>query len=259
MRNSSVVVAPIQRISPLDRQGLSRLARSGPSPEAPAPLMRWNSSKKRITLGSEASFKSVFIRASKSPRNRVPARSEEMSISKMRRSRIASFASEATTLCANPYTIELLPVPASPSNRTLPFRFRRSDWARLSISSSLPMMIGSLPHLARCVRSRPRLRSAGNRCMSGLGISSSSGSPERANANFSTSKPSPFITRIGMPSPSTKIASNRCRGSTRSFASFREMRSAIFKTALHLGVGTTSSPGSDELVEEMVALTRFRQ
>ncbi|MCY1296987.1 hypothetical protein D9M70_464080 [compost metagenome] len=76
-RNSWKVVEPMQRISPDDSRGLSRLDASITPPEAaPAPMMVWISSMKRMACGRlRSSLSSALKRFSKSPRYLVPASS----------------------------------------------------------------------------------------------------------------------------------------------------------------------------------------
>ncbi len=73
--NSSNVVEPTMRNSPAVSTGLMSVARSiVPPVVAPAPMVAWISSMKRI--GSWRVFsaaKTALKRSSKSPRNRVPA------------------------------------------------------------------------------------------------------------------------------------------------------------------------------------------
>ncbi len=74
-RNSWKVVEPMQRISPEDRTGLSRLEASITPPDAaPAPMMVWISSMNSTACGRlRNSLSKALKRFSKSPRYLVPA------------------------------------------------------------------------------------------------------------------------------------------------------------------------------------------
>ena len=80
-RYSLYVVAPMHFSAPVDSAGLSRLdASSVPPDAAPAPMIVWISSMKRIDFGLSANcFSTAFNRCSKSPRYLVPASSAPMS------------------------------------------------------------------------------------------------------------------------------------------------------------------------------------
>ena len=77
LRYSFSVVAPMQRSSPRDRAGFSRLPALGLPSVWPAPTMVCSSSMNRITLPSLAatSRSTAFRRSSNSPRNLAPASS----------------------------------------------------------------------------------------------------------------------------------------------------------------------------------------
>ena len=87
-----------------------------PPEVAPAPTMVWISSMNSTACGTfSRSAMTAFRRASKSPRNRVPASSDPMSRAKMRSSAKAGGASPSSTRRARPSAIAVLPTPASPT------------------------------------------------------------------------------------------------------------------------------------------------
>ena len=83
---------------------------------APAPTMVWISSMNSTACGIVSrSAMTAFRRASKSPRNLVPASSPPMSSAKMRRSANAGGTSPNSIRRASPSAIAVLPTPASPT------------------------------------------------------------------------------------------------------------------------------------------------
>ena len=116
-RYSSWVVAPMQRRPPEASPGLRILEASMEPPlVAPAPTIVWISSMNSTACGIAAkSAMTAFRRASKSPRNLLPASSAPMSSAKMRRSENAGGTSPSSIRRARPSAIAVLPTPASPT------------------------------------------------------------------------------------------------------------------------------------------------
>ncbi len=126
LRYSSRVVAPMQCSSPRARAGLSMLPASMAPSALPAPTTVWISSMNRMTPPSSCSisWRTAFIRSSKSPRYLVPAMRLPMSRDRMRLSRRPSGTSWLTMRWARPSTMAVLPTPASPMSTGL-FLVRR--------------------------------------------------------------------------------------------------------------------------------------
>ena len=152
--NSSCVVDPTTRSWPVVRTGLMSVARSiVPPVVAPAPTVEWISSMNRIGIGRLASaLMTALNRSSKSPRNRVPARSAPVSSEKTSAPSSRSGTSSPRSRVASPSASAVLPTPASPTNTGLFFRRRhRISIVRCS-SSARPISGSSSPARARSVR-----------------------------------------------------------------------------------------------------------
>ena len=108
-----MVVAPIIRNSPRANMGLSKLAASIEPPAFPAPSTKCTSSTKRIILPPAfcTSSNTARNRSSNSPRYLAPATSAPISNVRSLTSFIDSGTSPLSSLCANPSTIDVLPIP----------------------------------------------------------------------------------------------------------------------------------------------------
>mmetsp|Transcript_74056 Transcript_74056/g.176574 ORF Transcript_74056/g.176574 Transcript_74056/m.176574 type:complete len:218 (+) Transcript_74056:1683-2336(+) len=161
-RYSSMVVAPMQRSSPLASMGFSRFAASMAPSVLPAPISMCASSMKR-TMRPSASFTScntALRRSSNSPRYLAPLIRAPTSSAITRQDFKASGTSPMTTRCARPSTIAVFPTPGSPTRMGLFLVRLASTCTTRRISSSRPMTGSSLPLSASATRSRPYLDSA---------------------------------------------------------------------------------------------------
>ncbi|OQC49574.1 MAG: hypothetical protein BWX58_00676 [Deltaproteobacteria bacterium ADurb.Bin026] len=152
---SSIVVAPMQRNSPLARAGLSMFDASIAPCALPAPTIVCNSSIKRITVpaASSISLRTAFSLSSNSPLYLAPAsiapRSSESTFLFFN----VSGMSPLIILCANPSTMAVLPTPGSPIMTGLFLVLLESTCMTRLTSSSLPMTGSSLPLRASSVKS----------------------------------------------------------------------------------------------------------
>ena len=101
------------------------------------------------------------IRSSNCPRYLVPATTAVRSSVITRLSKRIGEVRCFTISCANPSTIALLPTPGSPINIGLFFFLRPKISLTRIISFSLPTTGSSLPSVAACVKSVPKLSSTG--------------------------------------------------------------------------------------------------
>ena len=165
VRYSSKVVAPMVCSSPRARAGLRMLAVSRLPCVEPAPTIVWISSMKRIVSRERRnSSSSCCMRSSNSPRNFVPATSDETSSEKIRLSAIVQGTSPRAMRRASPSTTALLPTPASPIRIGLFFRRRERICTTRSISASRPTTGSMRPSRASCVRSVPKRSSRRSAC-----------------------------------------------------------------------------------------------
>ncbi len=164
LRNSSSVVAPIIRSSPLASIGLIMLPASIAPSAAPAPTMVCNSSTNVMTspAASAISFSTAFRRSSNSPRYFAPASIDPMSRAISRLFLSPSGTSPSAMRIASPSTIAVFPTPGSPISTGLFLVRRLSTWITRRISSSRPMTGSILPSAARAVRSWPYFSRAAN-------------------------------------------------------------------------------------------------
>ena len=154
LRYSAMVVAPINWISPLAREGFMMLDASMAPSAPPAPMIVCSSSRNKIIFPSSVtSFNTFLIRSSNSPRYLLPATIPD-------RSKVSTLlfctvkgTSPATIRAASPSTTAVLPTPGSPTRQGLFFVRRLKICTTLRISSSLPTTGSSLPSLAKAVRS----------------------------------------------------------------------------------------------------------
>ena len=156
-RYSFSVVAPIHCSSPRARAGFKMLAVSSDPWVLPAPTIVCISSMKRIMSLPFSSLMIVLIRSSNSPRNFVPATSEEMSSEKIRLCNSVYGTFFWIIRRASPSTMADLPTPASPISTGLFFLRRPRIWMTRSISASRPTIRSSSPSAAARVRSVPNL------------------------------------------------------------------------------------------------------
>ena len=149
------MVAPIQRISPVERAGFNIFDASiDPLLVAPAPTIVWISSINNIA--SFFFFRAAitpFKRCSKSPRNLVPAKSAPRSSEKIQISLSMSGTVPSCILIANPSTSAVFPTPGSPTKTGLFLRLRQRTCIVRSISSSRPISGSSFPSPAILTRS----------------------------------------------------------------------------------------------------------
>mmetsp|Transcript_31203 Transcript_31203/g.70220 ORF Transcript_31203/g.70220 Transcript_31203/m.70220 type:complete len:306 (+) Transcript_31203:1808-2725(+) len=145
----------MQRICPRASAGFSRLAASISPFSFPAPMRRWSSSMKRMTLPSDFSISSRMSRilCSKFPRNAVLATSDPKSSVNSLHSFSVLATSPSRILCANPSTIAVFPTPGSPTSTGLFFVLLHRICTSLRISSSLPITGSSFPARASAIRS----------------------------------------------------------------------------------------------------------
>ena len=123
---SSCVVAPTVRRVPRAKAGFKILAASKvESIPEPDPIMVWSSSMKRMTWPSSSiSLMMLFIRSSKSPRNRVPATTFIKSNSRTRILASSVGTSPLAIRWAKPKARAVFPTPASPTRTGLFFVLR---------------------------------------------------------------------------------------------------------------------------------------
>ena len=116
-RNSSQVVAPMQRSLPSWSAGLSRFEASMvPRPALPAPTTVWISSMKRIGLSSSSSAASTALAGSRSRRGSGCRRAARRGRGgRPRRRRNGSGTSPLAMRSASPSTRAVLPTPGSPT------------------------------------------------------------------------------------------------------------------------------------------------
>ncbi len=155
-RYSWKVVAPMQRSRPEARAGLSRLDASMVPPlVAPAPMMVWISSMKRMLPGCFSSaLSTALMRFSKSPRNLVPASSAPMSSEYTVEPSSGLGASPLWIFCASPSTMAVFPTPASPMRSGLFLRRRARIWMDRATSLSRPTSGSMRPSAASLLRLR---------------------------------------------------------------------------------------------------------
>ncbi len=156
------VVAPMMRIYPRARAGLSMFDASIDPSEAPAPTIVWSSSMKRMTLPSacSTSFITALSRSSNSPRNLVPAIRSPRSSVRISFSLIDSGTLPWAICWAKPSAMAVFPTPASPIRTGLFFERRESICITRPTSVSLPMTGSSLLSWAILVRLRVYFESA---------------------------------------------------------------------------------------------------
>ena len=154
--NSSRVVAPISRSSPLASCGFRILAASIAPSAAPVPMILCSSSMKSITSpAAAASSVQAFRRSSKSPRYFAPASSSVRSREKIRLPESCRGTFPETILAASPSTTAVFPTPASPVRQGL-FLFLRQSISIIQPISLLRPISGSNPsQTERRVSSRP--------------------------------------------------------------------------------------------------------
>ncbi len=155
--NSSSVVAPTIRSSPLASIGLSMLPASIAPSAAPAPTTVCSSSMNVMIWPSLSliSLSTALRRSSNSPRYLAPATIAPRSSATSRLPRSDSGTSPATIRWASPSTTAVLPTPGSPISTGLFLVRRESTWMTRRISASRPITGSSLPSLALLVRSMP--------------------------------------------------------------------------------------------------------
>ena len=152
--NSSNVVAPMARSSPLASAGLRILAASiAPSPP-PAPTSVCISSINSNILPSlfTTSLTTVLRRSSNSPLYLAPAINAPMSRAKICFSLRLSGTSPSIMRWASPSAMAVFPVPASPTSIGLFLVLREMICNKRRISSSLPMTGSNLPSCANWLR-----------------------------------------------------------------------------------------------------------
>ena len=154
-RYSLMVVAPINCISPLAREGFKMLDASMAPSAPPAPMMVCSSSRNRIILpASITSLTTFLILSSNSPRYLLPATMADKSSVRTRLSFTVNGTSPDTIRSASPSTIAVLPTPGSPIKQGLFLVRLLKIWITLWISSSLPITGSRLPSSAIAVKSR---------------------------------------------------------------------------------------------------------
>ena len=154
-RYSAGVVAPMQRISPRDRDGFKMFAASSEPSADPAPTRVCSSSINTMTLEfSVSSFMIALSRSSNCPRYLVPATISEISSASTRLSARKCGTSPQTIRCASPSMIAVLPTPGSPISTALFFVRRHRTCCTRSSSRSRPTSGSSRFFIARSVRSR---------------------------------------------------------------------------------------------------------
>ena len=152
---SSMVVAPISWISPLERDGFRILDASRAPSAPPAPIMVCSSSmNRRIPLLFMTSCTTFLILSSNSPLYLLPATMPDKSRTTTRLSSIFSGTSPHTILCASPSVMAVLPTPGSPIRQGLFLLLLLRIWMIREISFSLPITGSSFPSAAILVRSR---------------------------------------------------------------------------------------------------------
>ncbi len=149
-----MVAAPTARSSPRAKAGLSKFEASIAPSAAPAPIIIWISSIKRIRRPPEflISFIKVLSRSSNSPLNFVPAIKEPKSKAIISFPFKVSGISPETILWAKPSIMAVLPTPGSPIKTGLFLVRRERIWITLLNSSSLPIKGSSFPWRAFSVR-----------------------------------------------------------------------------------------------------------
>ena len=154
LRYSSLVVAPINWISPLARDGFKMLAASMAPSAPPAPMIVWISSiNRRILPLCITSFRDLLILSSNSPRYLEPATIPDRSSVRTRFPANIPGISPDTIFRARPSTTAVLPTPGSPIRHGLFLVRRLRIWMIRSISLSLPMTGSSFASFANAVRS----------------------------------------------------------------------------------------------------------
>ena len=162
LRYSSSVVAPMHWNAPRLMAGFSMLAASIEPAALPAPMRVCISSMKTMMSGfCCSSLMMQRRRSSNCPRYFVPATTLARSSTTRRFFQRVRLMRWPTMRCARPSTMALLPTPGSPMRMGLFFLRRFSICARRSISFSRPTTGSSSPSAAICVRSVPKLSSAG--------------------------------------------------------------------------------------------------
>ena len=122
LRYSSMVVAPISWISPLERAGFKILEASSAPSAPPAPINVCSSSRNsRILLSPETSAITRLMRSSNSPRYLDPATIADKSNITIRLSAILSGTRPLTICWASPSVIAVFPTPGSPIRQGLFF------------------------------------------------------------------------------------------------------------------------------------------
>ena len=159
---SSIVVAPIQCMSPLAREGLNIFDASNEPEAPPAPTIVCSSSM-NIIMSSLVSSSSItlFKRSSNCPLYFVPATIEARSSDSILFSWSILGTVFRNILWASPSIIAVLPTPGSPINTGLFFFLLVKIWATLSISLSRPITGSNFPFFANCVISLEKWSNVG--------------------------------------------------------------------------------------------------
>ena len=154
--NSSKVVEPMRRISPLGQDRLHQVrevhgaAGGGAGADHRVQLV---DEQDRLRAAASSAAISALKRSSKSPRKRVPASSaprvegEDLGVLEQLRAR-----RPASRRCARPSTSAVLPTPASPTKTGLFLRRRQSTSSARCSSATRPISGSSWPSRARSVR-----------------------------------------------------------------------------------------------------------
>jgi len=154
LRYSSIVVAPINWISPLAKEGFNILEASIAPSAPPAPIIVWISSiNRRIFPASFTSAKIFLILSSNSPLYLEPATTPDKSRVTRRLFFTLSGKVPAIILDARPSAIAVLPTPGSPIRQGLFLPLLLNIWTTLAISFSLPITGSSCPFCANSVKS----------------------------------------------------------------------------------------------------------
>ncbi len=151
---SSIVVAPINWISPLAKEGFKIFDASIAPSAPPAPIIVCSSSKNSNTLPSAfTSASTLFILSSNSPLYFDPATMPAKSRVSTLLSFIVSGIFPSTILLASPSAIAVFPTPGSPIKHGLFFVLLLNICTTRWISELLPITGSSFPSLASAVKS----------------------------------------------------------------------------------------------------------
>ena len=153
-RYSLYVVAPMHFSAPVDSAGFSRLdASSVPPDAAPAPMIVWISSMKRIDFGIVGELLQHRLQALLEVAAVLGAGKQRAHVERVHLVFAQQLGHVALVDAARePSAIAVLPTPASPTSSGLFLRRRHSTWITRSSSCSRPISGSILPALASALR-----------------------------------------------------------------------------------------------------------